>query len=155
MPIPPGNPVYAEAVLVRAIDFQSNAASYVSNGALTALTVLLAAYSLLFTIVTQRGSLPSGGEVNASIAAIVLAGVLLSLAWQKAGVKSGPDPLQVTRDLVVKGLPEPLVREGVIDFLVLTYAENRDRLAVGRLLLALAIPGAATGILLFIYGVTP
>jgi hypothetical protein len=152
MPLPPGNPVYAEAVLVRNIEFQSNAASYLSNGALTALAVLLAAYSLLFTIVTQRGILPSGWEINASVAGVVASGIMFSLAWQRAGVRAGPDPLQVTRDLVVTGLPEPQVRAGVIDLLVLTYGKNRDRLAVGRLLLALAMPVAAIGILLFIYG---
>lgn len=152
MPIPPGNPVYAEAILVRNIEAQSNAASYLSNGSLTALAVLLAAFSLLFTIVAQKGHVPSGWAVNASVIAVVIAGILLSLSWQRAGVKAGPDPLQVTRDLVVVELPEAQVRAGVIDLLVLTYVENRDRLAVARLLLTLAMPAAAIGILLFIYG---
>lgn len=144
---------YAEAVLVRDVEFQGTVASYLSNGALAALAALIAAFSLLYGVASQHGAVPNTAPIFAAIVLVFGGGAVLVLAWSKATVKAGPDPIQVATDLVVTGLPALDFRKRVIAALVRTHGLNRIDLGRARNLLAAAVPIAAAGLWLFIYGI--
>jgi hypothetical protein len=150
-PVLPGAYKYAEEILLRDVEHQGNVASYYSNGALTAVTVLLAAFSLLYGVASQHVHVPGTVPVYWAVFIVLVSGGLLGTSWVMAGVDAGPDPTQIVGDLVVKGIPEATVRQGVIRGLVVTHGSNRTSLAWSKVLLATAIPLGILGIWLFIY----
>jgi hypothetical protein len=150
---PPTCVQYAEQELVAGLQQEENTANFYGNGALTAVTVLVAGYSLLVSIVVMKPGLPSAEFLYSSISLVLSAGVLLGIGWHLCDMGEQTKPLQATRDLLLKGMSVDDVRENVVLGMERTYLIGRSDLLWARRLLTAALPIAALGLAMFVYGV--
>jgi hypothetical protein len=150
--IPATSYEYAETVLSRNIDLQAGTASYLANGALTALSVLLAVVALLMSYAAQKGSLPTANFLYAAIALVIVSGIMLGAAWFSALLYAETNPLGVARELLFSGQPVPAVRQNVVKSMIETYSKRKFSLSIATRLLGPALVVAAVGLSLFKYG---
>jgi hypothetical protein len=150
--VPPANLEYAEQVLSRGFALQFDVASFLATGALTVLTVILAVYSLLLTLAAERADLPTIGWLLGSAVLVLAAGGLLLGSWGSCDLEPESDPTTVAAELIVKRRPVEQVRNELVQRMTANYLANRQRLAYSQLLLAAAIPIAAVGVGLLLYG---
>jgi hypothetical protein len=149
---PPASVQFAEQVLSDGLQQEENTATFYGNGALTAVSVLLAGYSLLFSIVLTKPGLPGPEYLYPSIILVLIAGALLGLAWYRCNMGEKTKPLEATEDLLAKGMSVDEVRETVVLEMTQTYLIGRSELTLVRRLLTAALPIAALGLSLFVYG---
>jgi uncharacterized membrane protein YqjE len=150
---PPASVQYAEQLLTNGLQQEENIATFYGNGALTGVTVLLAGYALLFSIVLVKPGLPGLPYLVASVCLVVLAGAMMGVAWRLCDVGEQTKPLESTDDLLVKGKSVDDVHEEVVLEMARTYFTDRSELTLVRRLLTAALPIAAAGLTIFVYGV--
>lgn len=143
---------YAEQLLARSLVEQNNSANFFGNGALTAISVLLAGYSLIFTLVLQKSGPPAAPFLFTSIALVLAAGALMALGWYLCNMGRFSDPVQAAEDLLTRGTPVDEVRLNVVRSMLRTFDLGRIDLARVQLLLSLALAVAVLGVSVFLYG---
>ena len=146
---------YAEQILARSLEEQSDVATFLGNGALTAVSVLLAAYSLLFSIALQRADLPPIYLLILSGSMIGVATAMLGRGWYLCNIGEATDPVQTTKDLLPNGVPVNDVREKVVLTMLVSYDKTKIDLARVQRWLVIALPLSLIGLSLFIYGLIP
>lgn len=143
---------YAEELYARELELQSDTLAEVSSAASTSLAALLAVGSLLFSYAQLKGHLPEGVWLWGALGGILVAGLLLGVAWIAAFALAESNILHAAVDLLVYGRSEEIVRESVVRRMIEVYASRRESVRLSSTLIAVAIPTAALGVSMFIYG---
>ncbi len=142
---------YAEDVLSRNFSLQSNTAAFLGSGALTVLSVGLAAYSLIVTFDAQRGALPTSYLLFTSAVLVVISAAAFLLAWLLCDLEPETDVPKVMRDLIAREESVDTVRGHVLHSMLRAYQRNRNRLLASLLLVTGGIPLAITAVGLVLY----